>query len=86
MNILARGYNRRTWLLVLLLLVGIVIGGFLGELLGGYIPILKYGYHIEVTPHTWNLGIFKLTFGLGIKLNMFGVLGIIASIFIYRKM
>ncbi len=86
MRVMARGYNRSGWILLLLIICGLVVGGFLGELLGSYIPVLQYGYNLEVTPHTWSLGIFSLTFGISLKINMFSVLGIAAGIFMFKKM
>ncbi|MFZ5352954.1 MAG: DUF4321 domain-containing protein [Bacillota bacterium] len=82
---MARGYNRNGWILFLLLICGLVVGGFLGELLGNYVPVLEYGYNLEITPHTWNLGIITLTFGFSLKINMFSILGIALAVFTYRK-
>ena len=78
--------GRNTMMLVVLILVGLVIGGFLGELLGTYVPILKFGYNFGVTPHTWNLIALKLTFGLTMNVNMFSIIGIIGAVYIFRKM
>lgn len=83
---MAKGYRRNGWIMVVLLMVGLVIGGFLGELLGNYVPILKFGYPIEITPHTWSLSIVKLHFGFSMNINMFSILGIIAAILIYKEM
>ncbi|MGB7605180.1 MAG: DUF4321 domain-containing protein [Lutisporaceae bacterium] len=83
---MSRGYSRGNgWILFLMILSGIVIGGFLGELLGQYVPILKYGMNLGVSTHTWNLKILELTIGFKFNINMFSVLGIIAAIFFYKK-
>lgn len=81
-----RGSRSNGWILLLLIICGIVIGGFLGELLGKYIPILKFGYNLGVSPHTYDLRVIKLTFGLSLNINMFAILGIIIAIMFYRKM
>lgn len=83
---MSRGYSRGNgWVLFLMILSGIVIGGFLGELLGQYVPILKYGMNLGVSTHTWNLKILELTFGFKFNINMFSVLGIILAIIFYRR-
>ncbi|SHJ00544.1 DUF4321 domain-containing protein [Lutispora thermophila] len=74
------------WVLLLVLLCGIIVGGFIGEVLGNFIPILKYGYNLGVTPHTYDLRILKITFGLSFNINMFSILGIIISIIVYRRL
>ena len=72
--------------MLLVLLCGIIVGGFIGEVLGNFIPILKYGYNLGVTPHTYDLRILKITFGLSFNINMFSILGIIISIIVYRRL
>ena len=81
-----RSSRRNGWILLLLIICGVVIGGFLGELLGKYIPILKFGYNLGVSPHTYDLRVIKLTFGLTFNINMFAILGIIIAAMFYRKM
>lgn len=81
-----RNTRRNGWVLLLVLLCGIIIGGFIGEVLGNLIPVLKYGYSLGVSPHTYDLRILKLTFGLSFDINMFSILGIIISIIIYRRL
>lgn len=83
---LRRDGRRSGWIMFLMIISGLVIGGFLGEMLGKYLPILKFGYSLSVSPHTWNLKIVQLTFGLSININMFSILGIILAIYIYSKL
>lgn len=73
------------WILLLLIICGIIIGGFLGEILGSYIPILKFGYNLGVSPHTYDLKVIQLTIGLSLNINMFAILGIIIAILFYRN-
>lgn len=81
-----RNTKRNGWILLLMLICGIIIGGFVGEILGNLVPILKYGYNLGVSPHTYDLRVIKLTFGLTFNINMFSILGIIVSILIFRKL
>jgi hypothetical protein len=83
---MSKGYGKGNgWILFLMIMSGLVIGGFLGELLGQYLPILKYGINLGVSTHTWNLKLLELTFGFNFNVNMFSVLGILLGIFFYRR-
>lgn len=77
------------WTLVLLLLAGVVIGGFIGEYLGR-IPMLgwlNYGQSFGITsPLLLDLGVLKLQFALSIKISIAGIIGILIGIVAYKKM
>lgn len=85
-------YNRKEkngWSLFLLILAGIVLGGFLGTL-GKDVSFLNwinfgYGYGLE-DPIKLNLQILLIEFKLYFKLTIASILGIAAAIFIYRKL
>jgi hypothetical protein len=86
MSQMSRSYNKGNgWILFLMIISGIVIGGFLGELLGQYVPILKYGINLGVSTHTWDLKILVFTLGFKLNINMFSVLGILAAIVFYKR-
>lgn len=79
--------SKNSWALFLLLLSGIVLGGFLGELANGVSGLswLSYGQAFGLAdPVVLNLGILILTFGLSIKINIASIIGVIISIIIYR--
>lgn len=82
---MAKNNNRNIGLLIILLLTGLVIGGFLSSILGKYLPILNFGYSMGVSPHTWDLNIIKLTFGISLKINIFGIIGLAIAYIAYRK-
>lgn len=79
--------SKNSWTLLILMLSGIVLGGFIGSLTAG-IPALSwldYGQIFGLSePVVLNLGILVLTFGLTIKISIASILGIIVSIIIYR--
>ena len=83
---LRREGGRNGWIMLLMVVCGLVVGGFLGELLGKYFPILKYGYNLGVSAHEWNFHVLRLTFGLDFNINMFSILGIVIAIYIYRRL
>ena len=84
-----KGKSENIWILVLLLLAGIVLGGFLGELLGG-IPALKwltYGKTFgTTTPLVVELGVLSLQLGLQIRFTIAGIVGMALAFFIYGKL
>ena len=73
--------------LFLLLLTGIVLGGFIGMLAEG-VPALSwlgYGQDVRVdTPIVVNLGLLVITFGLTIKITIASIIGVVIAIIIYR--
>ena len=81
-----RESGRSGWIMLLMVVCGLVVGGFLCELLGKYFPILKYGYNLGVSAHEWNFHVLRLTFGFDFNINMFSILGIVIAIYIYRRL
>jgi len=86
MNVLRRESGRSGWIMLLMVVCGLVVGGFLGELLGKYFPILKVWIQPGVSAHEWNFHVLRLTFGLDFNINMFSILGIVIAIYIYRRL
>ena len=78
---------KNSWTLLLLVLAGIVLGGFIGELTSNvsFLSWLNYGQSFGLSdPLVLNLGILVLTFGLKIKITIAGIIGILIAILIYR--
>lgn len=81
--------NKNGWSLFLLLLAGIVVGGFLGYLAQNvsWLSWLNYGQSFGLTsPVELDIGVMVLTFGLTINFNIASILGIVIAIFVYRKL
>ena len=87
---MSRGIGgKNNWALFLLLLSGIVLGGFIGNLASGVpgLSWLSYGQSFGLTsPIVLDLGILVLTFGLSIKITIASIIGVLIAIFIYRLM
>ena len=78
---------KNKWSLLLLLLAGVVLGGFLGQLLGGLSAFqwLNFGQSFGLaSPVVLDLGILTITFAMTIKITVGGILGILIAILIYR--
>ena len=79
--------NKNWLLMVILILVGAVIGGFIGEYIGSNPTFswLRYGQSLGMsTPFTIDLSILTITFGATLKLTIAGIIGIVIALFGYR--
>lgn len=75
--------RKNGWTCFLLILAGIVIGGFIGSLFPS--TWLNYGQSFGLTsPLILDLGILSITFGLTINITIASIIGIAAAIVIYR--
>lgn len=75
------------WTLLLLVLAGVVLGGFIGSLAAGVpgLDWLNYGQAFGLEePMILSMGLVVLTFGLTIRITIAGIIGIILAILIYR--
>ena len=76
------------WICVLFILAGLVIGGLIGNLASGidFLWWLSYGQEFGLSsPLILDLGAIKLTFAIMFKINIASIVGVIISMFIYRK-
>ncbi len=79
--------NKNFWTLLLLLLSGIVFGGFLGSMADGipWLAWLNFGQAFGLdTPFVLNLGVLVITFGLTIRITMASIIGVAMALVIYR--
>lgn len=83
-----RSGNKNGSILILLLLGGIVLGGFIGQLTEGvkWVEWLNYGQSFGLSkPLVLDLGVILLTFALKIRITIAGILGMLIAIVIYRR-
>jgi len=79
--------SKSSWVLLLLLLSGIVLGGFIGEMTAKVpgLSWLNFGESFGLNdPLILNLGILVITFGLSIRITMASIIGVIIAILIYH--
>ena len=75
--------RKNYWACFLLILAGIVIGGFIGNLFPS--TWLNYGQTFGLTsPIVLDLGVLCITFALTIKITIASILGIVVALIIYR--
>lgn len=79
--------KKNNWVLILMMLIGIVLGGALGQLASNvsFLSWLNYGDTFGLSqPLVLDLGLFVLTFAVTIKITIAGIIGVILAIIIYR--
>lgn len=79
--------SKNVWVLIILMLAGIVIGGFIGTLTENVAGLswLNYGQSFGLdSPIVLNFGIIVFTFGLSIKITIASILGLLLASLIYR--
>ena len=75
------------WILLLLLMTGIVLGGFIGNMASGVrgLSWLNYGQSFGLMdPVVLDLGILVITFGLSIRVTMASIIGVVIALIAYR--
>ncbi|MCH5342716.1 MAG: DUF4321 domain-containing protein [Acetatifactor sp.] len=75
--------KRVNWFLTVLVLIGFVIGTFIGTYFDG--TFLNFGQTFGLTnPVELDLGFIILTFGLRIRITIASVVGVIIAFVVYR--
>lgn len=75
--------KRINWTLIILVLVGFVIGRFIGTFFDG--SFLNYGQSFGLSsPVELNMGFIILTFGLQFHITIASVLGVVIALVVYR--
>ena len=80
--------EKNIWVLMVFILSGLVIGGLIGKLASSVPWLWWLSFEQEFglnEPLILDLSILKLTFGLMFKINIASIIGMVLSIFIYRK-
>ncbi len=84
-----RRSDKNSWALFLLILAGIVLGSFIGSLFNDITWVNTWlNYHKPFgmeNPVKLDLGIALFVFQLHFDITVASILGIIAAIFVYRK-
>jgi len=80
--------SKNNWALFLLLLAGIVLGGFIAELTKSVSALSWLGFGnefgIKDNPVVLDLGVIVITFALKIKITIASLIGVVLAIIIYK--
>ena len=75
--------SKNGWTCLLLVLAGIVLGGFIGSLFPS--SFMNFGQTFGLTnPLILDFGILSIPFALTIKITIASILGIVIALLIYR--
>lgn len=75
--------KRVNWILVIIILIGFVIGRFIGTYFDG--TFLNYGQSFGLSsPIVLDMGFIVFTFGLNIHITIASVIGVIIALVTYR--
>ncbi|MCG8485581.1 MAG: DUF4321 domain-containing protein [Clostridia bacterium] len=77
--------NTNVLVLIIFLLVGLVVGSFLGDLLKGTINLFSHSKTIGFDPFTLDLIFIQLTLGFEFTINLATVIGLLIVLIIYRN-
>lgn len=80
--------HRITFMQVLVLLVGAVVGGLISQFAAA-VPVLRwlsFGQSFGLSTATLELGLLSLTFGFSLSITVAGILGLVVAIIICRWM
>ena len=81
--------DKSTWIVLLFIFAGLVIGGLLGEVASqvDWLSWLAYGQTFGIqNPFVLELNVLSLTFAFSIYINIASIIGMAIAIFLYRKM
>lgn len=80
--------DKNTWIALLFVCVGLVIGGLLGEVASqvDWLSWLSYGQTFGIQePFILQFNVLSLTFAFSIYINIASIIGMAIAIFLYRK-
>ena len=81
--------DKNTWIALLFVCAGLVIGGLLGEVAAqvDWLNWLAYGQTFGITePFSLKLNVMTLTFAFALHINIASIIGLGIAIFLYRKL
>ncbi len=76
----------RTWLLIVSLTAGAIVGSVVGEVLSGVAPVLAKGFTVGVQPPlVLDLNVLSLSFGFTLHLNLAGAITVLLLILLLGR-
>ena len=78
--------DKSTWMAILFIFAGLVIGGLLGEVAAkvDWLNWLSYGQTFGIdNPFVLNMNVLTLTFAFALHINIASIIGMAKAIFLY---
>lgn len=76
--------HKSIFVFLILVLAGMLLGSFIGELLKDSVDLFAYSKSIGFSPFTVDLSFLKLTLGFFVHMNLASVIGFIVAVIIYK--
>ena len=79
--------NKNTWICILFILAGLVIGGLIGNIAKDVNALewLNYGKEFGISsPFVLDLSFLKLTFGIMFYMNISSIIGLVIALVVYK--
>ncbi len=81
------GRNKNSWLLVLFVITGIILGSLIGNFFGSAVPFLNYGpKHFGLNNIEIDLGVIYFQVTLLFKINITGLIGLLLAVIIFNRL
>ena len=80
--------EKNSWIMLLFILAGLVIGGLLGNLAASVdgLSWLAYGDQFGLeSPLVLDLSVLTITFAFTVKINLASIIGVVIALLVYRK-
>ncbi|SNS35374.1 protein of unknown function [Anaerovirgula multivorans] len=78
---------RNPWILLLLIVTGVVLGGLIGSSLGNTLPILSYGPGpLGLKDFQVDLGVLYVQLTLLLDINVSSLIGLLLAVLIFNKL
>lgn len=81
--------DKSTWIVILFVLTGLVIGGLLGEVASqvDWLNWLSYGQTFGIEdPFVLDFNVLSLTFAFSLHINIASIIGLAIAIVMYKKL
>lgn len=78
---------RNPWILIVLIITGVVLGGLIASSLGNNLPVLSYGPGpLGLKNFEVNLGVMYMNLTFLIDINISSLIGLVLAILIFNKL
>lgn len=77
--------GRSSLVLILFLLIGGVVGDLLGGLAARSLPLLGRPLTFSLAPTTLDVVLLKLTFGVSVSVNLLGLIGLVLAVVLWLR-
>ncbi len=79
--------NRSSWLLILFVITGVILGSLIGKFFGAAVPFLNYGpENLGLNNVEIDLGIVYFQISLLFRINVTSLIGLLLALIIFNRL